>query len=83
MRCNQGGLASGTSTSIASTTAGSYVGFRADQGLIHPGPLLVYLGKVPAGYTAATWDGSGANWFKIYQVGASFSSGSLAWPSDS
>ncbi|KAF8757073.1 Glycosyl hydrolase family 61 [Rhizoctonia solani] len=27
-------------------------------------------------------DGSGANWFKIYALGANFSSGSLAWPSD-
>ncbi|CAE6508994.1 unnamed protein product [Rhizoctonia solani] len=72
LRCNVGGLASGSATSIATVAAG----------LIHPGPLQVYLGKVPSGQTAATWDGSGANWFKIYAIGADFSSGSLAWPTD-
>ncbi|KAG8749747.1 hypothetical protein FRC12_013254, partial [Ceratobasidium sp. 428] len=81
-RCNVGGLASGSKTSISTVAAGSTVGFQADIGLIHPGPLQVYLGKVPSGQTAATWDGSGANWFKIYAIGASFSSGSLAWPTD-
>lgn len=32
----------------------------------------MYLGQVPAGQTAATWDGSGANWFKIAESGAKF-----------
>ncbi|KAG8704805.1 hypothetical protein FRC11_009572, partial [Ceratobasidium sp. 423] len=81
--CNVGGLASGSSTSISTVAAGSTVGFQSDIALIHPGPLQVYLGKVPSGQTAATWDGSGANWFKIYAIGADFSSGSLAWPTDS
>ncbi|KAF8739866.1 Cellulose-growth-specific protein, partial [Rhizoctonia solani] len=83
-RCNVGGLASGNKTSTATVAAGSTIGFESDiaAGLIHPGPLQVYLGQVPAGKTAATWDGSGANWFKIYALGANFSSGSLAWPSD-
>ncbi|GAB1521535.1 hypothetical protein RhiTH_004632 [Rhizoctonia solani] len=81
-RCNVGGLTSGNKTSTATVAAGSTIGFESDIGLIHPGPLQVYLGQVPAGKTAATWDGSGANWFKIYALGANFSSGSLAWPSD-
>ncbi|CAE6446365.1 unnamed protein product [Rhizoctonia solani] len=75
LRCNVGGLASGSSTLTTTVAAGSTVGFQADIGLIHPGPLQVYLGKVPSGQTAATWDGSGANWFKIYAIGADFSSG--------
>ncbi|KAB5593296.1 endo-beta-1,4-glucanase D [Ceratobasidium theobromae] len=81
IRCNTGGLTSGSSTSTATVAAGSTVGFEADIPLSHPGPTIVYLGKVPSGQTAATWDGSGANWFKIYQLGADFSTGSLAWPS--
>ncbi|KAF8592832.1 hypothetical protein BDV93DRAFT_357420, partial [Ceratobasidium sp. AG-I] len=81
LRCNVGGLASGATTSTTTVAAGSTVGFQADIPLIHPGPTQVYLGKVPSGSTAATWDGSGANWFKIYALGADFSSGSLAWPS--
>ncbi|KAG9123276.1 hypothetical protein FRC07_015164 [Ceratobasidium sp. 392] len=80
-RCNVGGLASGSKTSTTTVAAGSTVGFQADIPLSHPGPTQVYLGKVPSGQTAATWDGSGANWFKIYALGADFSSGSLAWPS--
>ncbi|KAG9098425.1 hypothetical protein FRC06_006402, partial [Ceratobasidium sp. 370] len=80
-RCNAGGLTSGSTTSTATVAAGSTVGFQADIPLSHPGPTQVYLGKVPSGQTAATWDGSGANWFKIYALGADFSTGALAWPS--
>ncbi|CAE6408531.1 unnamed protein product [Rhizoctonia solani] len=82
IRCNAGGLTSGSKTSTSTVPAGSTVGFEADIPMSHPGPLLVYLGKVPSGQTAATWDGSGANWFKIYQIGADFSTGALKWPSD-
>ncbi|QRW21298.1 glycoside hydrolase family 61 protein [Rhizoctonia solani] len=78
IRCNAGGLASGSKTSTATVPAGSTVGFHFKSSW----SLLVYLGKVPSGQTAATWDGSGANWFKIYQVGADFSTGALKWPSD-
>ncbi|CEL58831.1 putative endo-beta-1,4-glucanase D OS=Aspergillus niger (strain CBS 513,88 / FGSC A1513) GN=eglD PE=3 SV=1 [Rhizoctonia solani AG-1 IB] len=82
IRCNAGGLTSGSKTSISNVAAGSTVGFQADIPLTHPGPLSVYLGKVPSGQTAATWDGSGANWFKIHQIGADFKTGALAWPTD-
>ncbi|KAG8746971.1 hypothetical protein FRC10_002770 [Ceratobasidium sp. 414] len=81
LRCNAGGLTSGSTTSTATAAAGATVGFQADIPLSHPGPTQVYLGKVPSGQTAATWDGSGANWFKIYALGADFSTGALAWPS--
>ena len=33
--------------------------------MYHPGPGAMYLGKVPQGETAATWDGSGKQWFKV------------------
>ncbi|QRV79200.1 glycoside hydrolase family 61 protein [Ceratobasidium sp. AG-Ba] len=81
-RCNVGGVTSGSSTQTATVAAGATVGFQSDIGMSHPGPLQVYLGKVPSGSTASSWDGSGANWFKIYAIGASFSTGSLAWPTD-
>ncbi|KAF8608576.1 glycoside hydrolase, partial [Ceratobasidium sp. AG-I] len=80
-RCNVGGVTSGATTSTTTVAAGSTVGFQADIPLSHPGPTQVYLGKVPSGSTAANWDGSGANWFKIYALGADFSTGALAWPS--
>ncbi|KAG8968508.1 hypothetical protein FRC03_007159 [Tulasnella sp. 419] len=80
LRCNVGGLASGATTSTATVVAGSTVGFHVGYGgnIGHPGPLLVYMAKAPS--TAASFDGSGQVWFKIHQVGADFSSGSLAWP---
>lgn len=37
------------------------------------------MAKVPAGQTAATWDGAGDVWFKIYAVGPKFGT-SLTWP---
>ncbi|KAG8722340.1 hypothetical protein FRC08_003783 [Ceratobasidium sp. 394] len=70
IRCNVNG-ASGASTTTATVPAGSTVGFVLDNTVYHQGPLAVYLGKAPS--TAASWDGSGANWFKIYQLGAAFS----------
>jgi hypothetical protein len=32
--------------------------------------LSLWLGKAPS--SASSWDGSGANWFKIYELGATF-----------
>ncbi|KAH7332765.1 glycoside hydrolase [Rhizoctonia solani] len=69
MRCNVGG-ASDSGTTTTTVAAGSTVGFVLDNTIYHPGPLAVYLGKAPT--TAAAWDGSGANWFKIYELGATF-----------
>lgn len=59
-------------TDTASVAAGSTVGFILDNTLYHQGPAAIYLGQVPSGETAATWDGSGANWFKIAEWGATF-----------
>ncbi|KAF8605666.1 hypothetical protein BDV93DRAFT_554527 [Ceratobasidium sp. AG-I] len=70
IRCNVGGTSAG-STTTATVAAGSTVGFVLDNTVYHQGPLAVYLGKAPT--TAAAWDGSGANWFKIYELGATFS----------
>ena len=80
MRCNAGGVTSGAQTSTSTVAAGSTVGIALDQGIFHPGPFIAYLGQVPSGQTAASWDGSGANWFKIYQVNGVVSGGQLTWP---
>ncbi|KAK2731784.1 hypothetical protein FQN57_003164 [Myotisia sp. PD_48] len=53
---------------IASVAAGSSIGFSVYYSITHPGPLLVYMAKVPAGKTAADWDGSGRVWFKISEL---------------
>ncbi|KFZ04926.1 hypothetical protein V501_08842 [Pseudogymnoascus sp. VKM F-4519 (FW-2642)] len=54
---------------ILSVAAGSTLSFVVDPSIQHPGPSLAYLAKVPAGKTAATWDGSGAVWFKVWEQG--------------
>jgi len=61
--------------------AGSTLGFTAQSSISHPGPLMFYMAKVPAGKTAANWDGSGNVWFKIYEQGATISSAGMAWAS--
>jgi len=77
LRCNQGGeTANGTTT--LSVTAGSAFSFTADIQVYHNGPLSIYMAKAPS--TAATFDGSGAVWFKILDMGPDFSSGTAVWP---
>jgi hypothetical protein len=83
IRCNVNGTNSGVSTSTLSVPAGSTLGFTVEPDIYHPGPLLVYMAKVPTGQTASSWDGSGAVWFKIYQLGPIFGTQSLTWPTDS
>ncbi|KAH8653059.1 glycoside hydrolase family 61 protein [Tricladium varicosporioides] len=80
IRCNVNGdknFAKGTMT----VAAGATTGFASNQGIFHLGPALVYMAKVPAGKTAANWDGSGSVWFKIMQEKPTVGSGGLNWPS--
>jgi hypothetical protein len=67
--------------STQSVAAGSSVTFKVSPNLFHPGPLLFYMAKVPAGKTAKDWDGSGNVWFKIYEEKATVANGGLAWAS--
>jgi len=69
LRCN---VNKGAGSETVSVAAGSSVTFKLDNTLYHAGPASFYLGKVPSGSTAASWDGSGANWFKIAEYGATF-----------
>jgi len=82
IRCNVNG-STAFAPDILSIAAGSTVGFTANPDIYHPGPLLVYMAKVPAGKTAANFDGSGAVWFKIYEEGPVFGGQALTWPTDS
>ncbi|KAF8656154.1 hypothetical protein AX16_002723 [Volvariella volvacea WC 439] len=67
IRCNVNPRAATETVSVAS---GSTIGFVLDNTIYHQGPAAIYLGKAPS--TAASWDGSGANWFKIAEWGATF-----------
>jgi len=75
MRCY-----SGQSAQTANVTAGATLGFRVDQCILHPGPLIVYMAKAPS--SVSGWDGSGSVWFKIYELGPTFSGGAIKWPLD-
>ncbi|KAK7046141.1 hypothetical protein VNI00_007144 [Paramarasmius palmivorus] len=57
-------------TETVEVPAGSDITFQLDNTLYHQGPAAVYLGQAPG--SAADWDGSGANWFKIAEWGAEF-----------
>jgi hypothetical protein len=65
IRCNVD--PSGPVAQTLTVSAGQTLGFVSDSGISHPGPLLFYMAKVPQGQTAASWDGTGTHWFKIYQ----------------
>lgn len=66
---------------ILSVAAGQSLGFTIDPNIQHPGPGMAYLAKVPAGKTAATWDGSGAVWFKVWEQGpTSLDKNGGVWP---
>jgi hypothetical protein len=57
-------------TAVANVAAGQSVAFKASNTMGHPGPVLFYMAKVPAGQRAASWDASGNVWFKIHEEGA-------------
>jgi len=81
MTCYQ--LASGNEgAKTMNVTAGSTVQYAVSPDITHPGPLSVWIGQVPAGQSASTWDGSGAHWSKIYQDQAVITSSSISWPSN-
>jgi hypothetical protein len=79
IRCYTTGTRSASVTT--SVAAGGSVSFKASPNIFHPGPLQFYMAKVPAGKTAANWDGAGQVWFKIYAEKATASNGGLAWAS--
>ncbi|KAF2643469.1 hypothetical protein P280DRAFT_447099 [Massarina eburnea CBS 473.64] len=79
IRCYTSGTTGASATQ--SVAAGSSVSFKASPNIFHQGPLQFYMAKVPSGQTAATWDGSGNVWFKIYSEPAKVSNGALSWAS--
>jgi hypothetical protein len=74
LRCNVG--ASGASTSTVTVAAGSTHTFTSDVAVYHQGPVSFYMSKAPS--TAAAYDGSG-DWFKIKEIGPTFSGGQATW----
>lgn len=79
MRCYERNPGTGA-PGIMNVTAGSGISYNAKASISHPGPMAFYIAKVPAGQTAATWDGKGKVWSKIYQDKPTLGS-SMNWPS--
>jgi hypothetical protein len=75
LRCNVGGRSSG-GTQTATIAAGSSLTWVADQSVYHQGPVSFFMTKVPS---AASADGS-TPWFKIKDLGPTFSGGQAKWP---
>ncbi|KAF8610278.1 hypothetical protein BDV93DRAFT_550115 [Ceratobasidium sp. AG-I] len=78
--CNAGGRSAGATTT-ATVAAGSTIGFALDQAIYHVGVINIYMAKAPS--TAASFDGSGNVWFKVYQLSAVTDGGkTIKFPSD-
>lgn len=78
MTCYQQGSAPAPKT--FTVAAGGQLPIYFSQAPYHPGPYQVYMAKVPSGKTAATWQPTGAVWFKIYSSGATFKSAGEVFP---
>ncbi|KAF8748762.1 P-loop containing nucleoside triphosphate hydrolase protein [Rhizoctonia solani] len=80
LTCNSGGEHAG-STTTTTVAAGSTIGFALDEAIFHHGVLNVYMAKAPE--TAATFNGSGEVWFKIYELPPITDGGnSITFPTD-
>lgn len=67
MTCYQ--LAAGNEgATTVNVQAGSSVSYNIKASISHPGPFSAWLAKVPSGQTAATYDGSGANWYVLFHT---------------
>lgn len=73
-------MKSGTGT--ASIATGGTLGFVADQGITHPGPVQFYMAKAPEGKDINTWEAAGNVWFKVASIDADSTPGAkaLSWP---
>ncbi|KAI1310931.1 glycoside hydrolase [Xylaria venustula] len=80
IRCYE--RAPGGAPDITKINAGGQISWQVAPNIYHPGALSAYMAKVPSGQTAATWEGEGAVWFKVYQDMPTISSGQYVWPSN-
>ncbi|TPX17705.1 uncharacterized protein E0L32_002806 [Thyridium curvatum] len=81
IRCYQLAPGGGGVTQTFKANAGGSITWSANPNIYHPGALSAYMAKVPAGQTAASWNGAGAVWFKVYQDYPSVSNSGMTWPS--
>ncbi|KAH9913794.1 glycoside hydrolase, partial [Epithele typhae] len=67
-------------TSIATVSAGSTIGFKANDGFYHPGYFAAYMSAAsPAANSPSA--GTGKTWFKIWEDAPVYKNGALTFPS--
>jgi hypothetical protein len=79
IRCFQMKVGTGT----ASVAAGGNIGFVADQGITHPGPVQFYMAKIPDGKDINSWEATGNVWFKVGSINGDNPTGKTSgftWP---
>jgi hypothetical protein len=81
MRCFGGSPGKATLT----VAAGDTLGFVASSGIMHFGPCLFYMAKVPEGQDINTWEAAGDVWFKAgsisaIETGGPMSGSEATWP---
>ncbi|TEY87526.1 hypothetical protein BOTCAL_0001g00520 [Botryotinia calthae] len=76
LRCNSGSETS-KGTQTITVKAGDSFSFTGDIQVYHQGPLSIYMAKAPT--TAAAFDGSGQVWFKILDIGPTFTNQVATW----
>ncbi|CZS92443.1 related to cellulose binding protein CEL1 [Rhynchosporium agropyri] len=82
VRCGTAPLL-GKATGVLPVVAGSRLGFTVrTHEIIHPGPLQVYMAKVPEVETAETWSGEGKVWFKVYEEPFYMNDKQISWTSE-
>ncbi|KAH7010823.1 glycosyl hydrolase family 61-domain-containing protein, partial [Microdochium trichocladiopsis] len=79
MTCYERNPGQSTASTLA-VTAGGTITFGIAPNIYHPGPLNIYMAKAPS--SAATFDGKGAVWFKVYQDQPKVVSSGLEWPNN-
>ncbi|KAI1769584.1 glycoside hydrolase family 61 protein [Hypoxylon sp. FL1150] len=82
IKCYQN--AAGGAPDTTAVQAGGKISWVAAPNIYHPGgsALSAYMAKVPSGQTAASFDGSGKVWFKVFQDMPTTSGGQYTWPSN-
>lgn len=67
---------------VLEVKAGSTIRYNARTSISHPGPMSVYIAKVPSGQSVVNWAGDGKVWAKIYGDMPNLSAGGMSWPSE-
>ncbi|KAF8915681.1 glycoside hydrolase family 61 protein D [Mucidula mucida] len=81
IRCYELDANSAGAAGIATVSAGSMVGFKANQAIYHPGYASAYMSTASPSANS-TGAGLGSTWFKIWESPPVYSGGSFTFPTN-